>query len=128
MNAPAEAYKNHIFSCLTISPAERTIKEFKSIPELLITLHNAIKVHQSLLSNAKILHQDISENNIIITDLKITDGFTDMLINLDLTIVDNKQTDRQYMTGTIKFMAINMLCEVKHTYRHDLKSFFYILL
>lgn len=33
------------------------------------------------------------------------------------------------MTGTMEFMAINILRRgVEHTYRHDLDSFFYVLL
>lgn len=74
-NAQAEIYKNSIFSCLVISPAGRTIKEFESIPELLVALRDAIKTHRSLLNKAKILHRDISENNIIITDPKMAGGY-----------------------------------------------------
>ena len=121
-------YKNRIFSCLVISPAGRTIKEFKSVPELLIALRDAIKAHRSLLNKAKILHRDISENNIIITDPKLAGGFTGMLIDLDLAIVDGERTGGRHMTGTMEFMAIDVLRGVEHTYRHDLESFFYVLL
>ena len=127
-NAPAEFYKNRIFSCLVISPAGCTIKELKSIPELLIALRDAIKAHRSLLGNAKILHRDISENNIIITDPKMAGGFTGMLIDLDLAIVNGERTGGRHMTGTMEFMAIDVLRGVEHTYRHDLESFFYVLL
>jgi hypothetical protein len=51
-----------------------------------------------------------------------------MLIDLDLAIVDGERTGGRHMTGTMKFMAIDVLCEVEHTYRHDLESFFYVLL
>jgi serine/threonine protein kinase len=128
MNIPAEVYKNRIFSCLAILPARRMIKEFKLIPELLIALRDTIKAYQSLLSNAKILHQDISENNIIITDPKMAGGFTGMLIDLDLAIVDGERTGGRHMTGTMDFMAIDVLRGVEHTYRYDLESFFYVLL
>jgi hypothetical protein len=127
-NAQAEGYKNRIFSCLVISPAGRTIKEFRSIRELLTALRDAIKAHRSLLGKAKILHRDISENNIIITDPEIADGFSGMLIDLDLAIVDGERTGGRHMTGTMEFMAIDVLRGVEHTYRHDLESFFYVLL
>lgn len=128
MNTQAEVYKNRIFSCLVISPAGRTIKEFRSIKELLTAMRDAIEAHRSLLSNAKILHRDISENNIIVTDPEMAGGFTGMLIDLDLAIVDGERTGGRHMTGTMEFMAIDVLRGVEHTYRHDLESFFYVLL
>lgn len=127
-NAQAEVYKNRIFSCLVISPAGRTIKEFRSIKELLTALRDAIKAHRYLLSKAKILHRDISENNIIITDPETADNFSGMLIDLDLAIKDGERTGGKHMTGTMEFMAIDVLRGVEHTYRHDLESFFYVLL
>ena len=126
--AQAEVYKNRIFSCLVISPAGRTIKEFQSVEELLTALRDAAKAHRSLFEKAKILHRDISENNIIITDPKMADGFRGMLIDLDLAIVDGERTGGLHMTGTMEFMAIDVLRGVEHTYRHDLESFFYVLL
>ena len=127
-NSQAELYKNRIFSCLVISPAGRTIKEFRSVKELLTALCDAIKAHRSLLGKAKILHRDISENNIIITDPETSAGFSGMLIDLDLAIVDGGRTGGRHMTGTMEFMAIDVLLGVEHTYRHDLESFFYVLL
>lgn len=127
-NVQAEGYKNRIFSCLVISPAGRTIKEFRSVKELLTALRDATKAHRSLFEKAGILHRDISENNIIITDPKTTNGFTGMLIDLDLAIVNGERTGGRHMTGTMEFMAVDVLRGVEHTYRHDLESFFYILL
>jgi serine/threonine protein kinase len=94
----------------------------------LTALRDAIKARRSLLSKAKILHRDISENNIIITDPETADGFTGMLIDLDLAIVGDERTGGRHMTGTMEFMAIDVLRGVEHTYRHDLESFFYVLL
>lgn len=127
-SAQVEVYKNRIFSCLVISPAGRAIKDFRSIKELLTALRDAAKAHQCLFEKAKILHRDISENNIIITDPQKADGFTGMLIDLDLAIVDGERTGGRQMTGTMEFMAIDVLRGIKHTYRHDLESFFYVLL
>jgi hypothetical protein len=121
-------YKNRVFSCLVISPAGRTIKEFCSVEEMLTALCDAVKAHRSLFVKANILHRDISENNIIITDPKTADGCTGMLIDLDLAIVDGERTGARQQTGTMEFMAIDVLRGVEHTYRHDLESFFYVLL
>ncbi|MCJ1469209.1 hypothetical protein MMC07_007842 [Pseudocyphellaria aurata] len=129
-DAQAEGYKRRTFSCLVISPAGRAIKEFRSVKELLSALRDAFEAHRSLLGKANILHRDISENNIIITEPETAGGFCGMLIDLDLAIVDGERTGAQHMTGTMEFMAIDVLrgVEVEHTYRHDLESFFYVLL
>jgi serine/threonine protein kinase len=120
---------NRLFCCLVISPAGRAISEFKSRVELLEALRDAIKAHRSLYLTGKILHRDISENNIIITDPKKADGFSGMLIDLDLAKeVGAGRSGARHQTGTMEFMAIEVLRNVAHTYRHDLESFFYVLL
>ena len=123
------SFENRLFCCLAISPAGRAISRFELIPELLTTLRDAIKAHRSLYIQGNILHRDISENNIIITDPKKTDGFTGMLIDLDLAkVVGSGRSGARHQTGTMEFMAIEVLERAAHTYRHDLESFFYVLL
>ncbi|KAM4067491.1 kinase [Hirsutella rhossiliensis] len=34
----------------------------------------------------------------------------------------------RHQTGTVQFMAVEVLRKTDHTYRHDLESFFYVLL
>jgi hypothetical protein len=92
-------------------------------------LRDAIKAHRSLYLTGKILHRGISENNIIITDPEKADGFTGMLIDLDLAKeVGTDPSGARHKTGTMEFMAIEVLRQIDHTYRHDLESFFYVLL
>ena len=123
------SFDNRIFRCLVISPAGRGIRDFQSTKELLEALRDAIKAHRSLYLVGNILHRDISENNIIITDPKKADGFTGMLIDLDLAKKMNSgRGGARHQTGTMEFMAIEVLRRVAHTYRHDLESFFYVLL
>lgn len=112
-----------------ISPAGRAIRDIRSILELLKALRNAIKAHRSLYTKGKILDRDISENNTIITDPKKADGFTGMLIDEDLAKeIGSGRSGARHQTGTMDFMAIQVLQRVAHTYRHDLESFFYVLL
>ncbi len=123
------SFENRLFGCLVISPAGRALEEFKSIPELLTVLRDAIKAHRSLLCDGEILHRDISENNIIITNPKQADGFVGMLIDLDLAkVLNSERSGARHQTGTMEFMAIQVLQRAAHTYRHDLESFFYVLL
>lgn len=121
-------FDDRVFRCLVISPAGRPIYKYKSPIELLEALRDAIKAHQSLYSKGNILHRDISENNIIITDPTKT-GFSGMLIDLDLAQeLGSARSGARCRTGTLAFMAIEVLRGVDHTYRHDLESFFYVLL
>ncbi|KAF2459673.1 hypothetical protein BDY21DRAFT_338901 [Lineolata rhizophorae] len=121
-------YDNRVFRCLVISPAGRAIYTFESPLELLAALRDAIKAHRSLYMKGNILHRDISENNIIITDPKRT-GVTGMLIDLDLAKeLSNGLSGARCRTGTMEFMAIEVLLGISHTYRHDLESFFYVLI
>ncbi|KAF5137914.1 hypothetical protein E5D57_001693 [Metarhizium anisopliae] len=122
-------YDNRIFRVLAISPAGRSISQFKSVVELLESLRDAIKVHRSLYIDGKILHRDISENNIIITDPGMADGFKGMLIDLDLAKEEGKgPSGARHRTGTMEFMAIEVLLGISHTYRHDIEAFFYVLI
>lgn len=123
------SFDNRIFGCLVISPAGRAIRDFRSILELLEAFRDAIKAHRSLYTKGKILHRDISENNIIITDPKEADGFKGMLIDGDLAKeIGSGRSGARHQTGTMEFMAIEVLQRIAHTYRHDLESFFYVLL
>ncbi|KAL7894913.1 serine/threonine-protein kinase Sgk2 [Trichoderma sp. SZMC 28014] len=124
-----DLWENRIYSCLVISPAGRVISGFRTIWELLESTRDAIKAHQSLYTKGKILHRDISSNNIIITRPEMADGFKGMLIDLDLAkAMDSGPSGARHQTGTMQFMAIEVLWKTDHTYRHDLESFFYVLL
>lgn len=129
MDSPLDkAWIDRIYSCTVVSPAGDTINGFKTVEQLLKTLRDAIEAHWSLLDKGRILHRDISPNNILMTG-DGSDGLKGMLIDLDLAkFLDGKPSGAQHITGTIQFMAIEVLRGVDHTYRHDLESFFYVLL
>ncbi|EDN11012.1 predicted protein [Histoplasma mississippiense (nom. inval.)] len=57
------------------------------------------------------------------------DGHSGMLIDLDLAKeVGSGRSGARHQTGTMEFMAIEVLLNIDHTYRHDLESFFYVLI
>ncbi|KFY02428.1 hypothetical protein V490_00513 [Pseudogymnoascus sp. VKM F-3557] len=100
-----------------------------STKELLEALRDAVRGHKSLLEDGKILHRDISENNIIITEAASKGEPTGRLIDLDLAKeLDSVPSGASHRTGTMQFMAIEVLQGKGHTYRHDLESFFYVLI
>lgn len=124
-----EPYDDRVFSCLVVAPTGRVISSFTSVKQLLEAMRDAIKAHQSLYVTANILHRDISANNIIITEHTLSDGFNGMLIDLDLAKeLDSGPSGARQLTGTMQFMAVEVLRKTDHTYRHDLESFFYVLL
>lgn len=124
-----EKYDNRLFGCFVIFPAGRSLNEFGSIRELLTALRDAIKAHKSLYIHGGILHRDNPENNIIVTDPKTAKGFRGMLVYLDLAkIVGSGKTGARHQTGIVEFMAIQVFRKIAHIYRHDLESFFYVLL
>ncbi|OJD11640.1 hypothetical protein ACJ73_09500, partial [Blastomyces percursus] len=124
-----ELYDNRVLRCLVISPAGRPIHRYESPLELFKALRDAIKAHRSLYLDGSILHRDISENNIIITDPGKAGGYSGMLIDLDLAKeVGSGRSGARHQTGTMEFMAIEVLLNIDHTYRHDLESFFYVLI
>lgn len=114
---------------LAISPAGRPIHEFQSIKELLEALRDAIKAYRSFYLTSRILHRHISEDNTIITYPEKAAGFTGILIEADLAKeVGSRPSGAQHRTGTMEFMAIEVLLGVSHTYRHYLESFFQLFL
>jgi len=123
------SFENRIFSCLAISPPGKAIREFASIKELVEACRDVVKAHRSLYRDGKILHRDISVNNIIITDAVHEGDPKGMLIDLDLAKdLEGGPSGARHRTGTMEFMAIEVLKDSQHTYRHDLESLFYVFL
>ncbi|KAF8417794.1 hypothetical protein EV426DRAFT_540173 [Tirmania nivea] len=113
-------------SRLVISPLGKDLTKFQSFTGLLLVFRGAIKGHRALYQKAHILHRDISINNVLIDQIT-GDGF---LVDLDLAINPRRPTasGAPHRTGTFDFMAIGVHYGHLHTYRHDLESFFWLLL
>jgi hypothetical protein len=127
--ADNESFDNRIFCCLVVCPPGRAIDKFESVEGFLKACRDAIKGHRSLYQDGKILHRDISKNNIIITNAEKEMDPSGMLIDLDLAKeLDSPRSGARHRTGTMEFMAIDVLNGKAHTYRHDLESLFYVFL
>ena len=124
-----EAFEDRIFTCVVISPAGRPLHTFKNRLEMLQVLRDAVKAHRSLFQDSKILHQDVSAQNIIITDTQREGNPNGILIDLDaaMNVADGPRTPGEVI-GTRPFMAIGILRGRRHTYRHDLESFLHVFL
>ncbi|KAI1422663.1 FunK1 protein kinase [Xylaria sp. FL1777] len=122
-------FQNRILDCIVTSPVGRPLHTFQSLPELLQVFHDAIKCHRSLYCDAKILHQDVSPGNIIILDNQDEGEPKGILIDLDAAIELAEEAETEHgIIGTRPFMAIGVLKNECHTYRHDLESFLYVFL
>ncbi|KAE8354714.1 hypothetical protein BDV28DRAFT_73102 [Aspergillus coremiiformis] len=124
----SETYGNRVHCCLVISPAGHPLSSFTSDTELLIVIRDCISAHRSLFVQGNILHRDISDSNLIISRNKAGQP-EGRLIDLDLAKdLDSGPSGATHRTGTMQFMAIEILRGKGHTYRHDLESFLYVLL
>ncbi|KAF8429921.1 hypothetical protein BGX38DRAFT_1232623, partial [Terfezia claveryi] len=96
-------------------------------------LCDTIKNHRSLYEKAGILHCDVSINNIMRTRINDSSGLKGFLIDLDYAHQlkpDFSPEQLPCRTGTAPFMALELLLQespVYRTWRHDLESFFYVL-
>jgi hypothetical protein len=128
-----------VLNCIATLPRGRPLASFKCVSEALYALRDAVKAHRSLYEDAKLLHCDISRNNIIIPDPLSSRAQSPrgILIDFDECVDLNSQAppssypDAPRMVeirGTRAFMAIDLMRGSSHTYRHDLESFLYVFL
>ncbi|KAI0030624.1 hypothetical protein K488DRAFT_24944, partial [Vararia minispora EC-137] len=85
----------------------RPIFTFHSTRELVTVLYHALQAHDAAVQRARILHRDISDNNIMIDK----DG-NGMLIDWDLcSWLDAKHSElqRRSITGTWSFMSVAVM-------------------
>ena len=124
-----KTYSNRIHTCLITSLARRLLHLYKSVKELLEAFHDAIAGYRSLLDNRKMLYQDIFENNIIITTPAAEGDPKGRLIDMDLgKELNSVPSGASHRTGTMQFIAIEVLQGKGHTYRHNLELFFYVFI
>jgi len=92
-------------------------------------MRDAIRAHRSLLQDARILHQDISPWNIIIVSPRSPGEPHGILINLDASMnLDIGPRSEGEVVGNRPCPLIGILHSRRHTYRHDLESFLYVLI
>jgi hypothetical protein len=135
--------ENRILTRLVMSPIGRPIYQYTSYTQLLATLRDAIKGmypspfpraantpgHRNLFQIHQVLHRDVSVSNILI-NTDPTRAEAGILIDLDRAIHRARiaTSSAKQRTGTPDFMAVGVLYGMPHTYRHDLESFFFVLL
>ncbi|KAG6109306.1 hypothetical protein E4U31_007006 [Claviceps sp. LM219 group G6] len=106
----------------------KPIYKASSRQALLACLEGCIEGHKSLYDNG-VLHRDISITNLRINEDQDNPSWRSFLIDLDVAINTEREqpSGAQSRTGTTAFMAIGLLHGCKHSFVHDLESFFWVL-
>lgn len=83
----------------------------------------------SLPQKTGLIQSDISPRNLLVNEDKANPSFRAFLIDLDLAIRVNRDgfSGARVKTGTRPFMAIGALFGERHSFMHDLESFFWVL-
>ncbi|TFK45203.1 hypothetical protein OE88DRAFT_1669568 [Heliocybe sulcata] len=108
----------------------RPLDLFRSTLELTEAMRSALGGLSHMAEN-KIMHRDISVNNIMIsTDPAAKKDAKGFVIDPELAAVPGKTDDLSYITGTFQFLAIERLMGQPgdHEQYHDLESVYWVLL
>ncbi|KAJ3505823.1 hypothetical protein NLJ89_g7215 [Agrocybe chaxingu] len=128
-----------------VSRLYRNIINASSIEEFKTIFLDCLECHYHTYTTGRVLHRDISENNLMFAHPKdfgksTTSIIRGILNDFDLASeVDDDgfvpRTNAHHRTGTQPFMAKDLLLPPHksstppiHCYRHDLESFFYFLI
>ncbi|KAJ5475340.1 hypothetical protein N7539_008406 [Penicillium diatomitis] len=124
----ASSMPNRVHRRVILRDYGKPIYKASTRQALLAALKGCIAGHQSL-QQAGILHRDISVNNLMINEDKENPSWPSFLIDLDLAIRETRDgvSGANGKTGTRAFMAIGSLLGEKHSFMHDLESFFWVI-
>ncbi|KAG6834095.1 hypothetical protein H0H93_011978 [Arthromyces matolae] len=114
--------------------AKKKLWEAPSAEAFMDIFVDCVECHYHAYTEGRILHRDLSENNLMFkfgADSHVRGVLNDwdMASRVDKN-GENEVTNAAHRTGTIPFMARDLLVDgtpPPHLYRHDLESFFYIL-
>lgn len=124
-----DPWENRVHRRIITSDFGNPIHQAYTRTGLLIALEGCIKGHESLWK-AGIIHRDISIDNLIISERGQGSATpSSFLIDLDLAIEEqlSEASEETSQIGTRPFMAISVLSGAKHTFMHDIESFFWVL-
>ncbi|KAI0373623.1 hypothetical protein BV20DRAFT_962839 [Pilatotrama ljubarskyi] len=140
---------------IVVDDVGRPLTQFTCTRELVQAVRDAIFGHRQARERAQVLHRDVSVGNILIVDEPKDKGFGGFLHDYDYSSIELEDEDEAYetgrpstplqtaedehtssrkeRTGTYYFMAFEILrgCKlgpVMHLIRHDLESFYWVLI
>ncbi|KAI9469382.1 hypothetical protein BX667DRAFT_539518 [Coemansia mojavensis] len=114
---------------MVLTPAGMPLQKVKSVDELIVIIHDVMQAHTAVLQKCRLLHRDVSVNNILFTGEKGT--VKGMLIDFDVADpIDHPNRDkRPNRSGTLPYMSIGNLKNngVDRTALDDWESIIYII-
>ncbi|TRM69580.1 hypothetical protein BD626DRAFT_391822 [Schizophyllum amplum] len=119
---------------IVMQPYGRPLCEFSSKEELLSAIRDTVATHQILCEERRILHCDISDNNILLHAPRVHERLRrGLLIDLDCASFVNGPKSfavSGHRAGTLPFMSSIVLRypRLPHVPAHDLESFVYVLM
>ena len=126
-----DEFKRVFLDCLEC----KSLKNFSLLPSISPMFYIG---HYHAHHTGRILHRDISENNLMIFRPEESAEAVGILNDFDMAterLLDAKEAEvsaAHHRTGTLPFMALELVdndeAKPVHLYRHDLESFFYILI
>ncbi|KAL4784889.1 hypothetical protein BJX76DRAFT_197301 [Aspergillus varians] len=122
------ALKNRVHRRVIVRDYGTPIYKAKSRVSMLSALVSCIEGHESLHARVGFLQGDISTGNLILNDEEDNPSWPAFLIDLDLALEEQREqpSGARGKTGTRAFMAIGLLLGEKHSFMHDLESFFWV--
>ncbi|KAJ3539452.1 hypothetical protein NMY22_g4727 [Coprinellus aureogranulatus] len=131
-------YRNRVATRVTMKAYGSPIECFTSPHQVLCALRDAIAGHEALLAeHIRILHRDISAQNVLLGREGAPPGERGILIDLDLAFraTEAKPTSKvDYNIGVRIFQSLSVLgshyeedIAPPHDYLDDLESFFYLM-
>ncbi|KAJ1834488.1 hypothetical protein LPJ63_001901 [Coemansia sp. RSA 2711] len=113
-----------------MTPIGEPLGNVRSVPELIVILHDVMRCHAALYNECRILHRDISDSNILIVRPK-SGGVHGMLIDYDYAIDVSapRQLARPEQIGTVPFISIGNLerLPIPRTQLDDWESVIYLI-
>lgn len=121
--------QNRVHRRVCVRDYGKSIYKASSRAALLNALEACVEGYESLHTKAGILQADISTGNLLINEDEDNHSWPAFLIDLDLAIKEDREraSGARGKTGTRAFMAIGLLLGEKHSFWHDLESFFWVL-
>ncbi|KAJ3514854.1 hypothetical protein NMY22_g14611 [Coprinellus aureogranulatus] len=131
-------FYNRVFTRVVTKAYGKPIECFASMLEVLCALRDALAGLKNIESDDfKILHRDVSHNNILLGEEGAQEGYRGVLIDLDLAFRatdENSKITADYNIGTRTFQSLSLLEGAalkehtpEHDYLDDIESFFYVL-
>ncbi|KMU75272.1 hypothetical protein CISG_04691 [Coccidioides immitis RMSCC 3703] len=120
---------NRVHRRVIVRDYGKPIYESSSRVALLVGMEGCIVGYESLYTKAGLIQSDISPRNLLVNEDDNNPSWRSFLIDLDLAIRAQRDgfSGARGKTGTRAFMAIGVLYGEKHSFMHDLESFFWVL-